>query len=89
MPSGLTLQIDVDYIAVCDPNYGADSDGNRGIECWSLSDIVVDIYDRDTNITKIFAITDPKGYEEILSDAADRALDDAANKGLNHYKDED
>ena len=83
---GENLEVDVDYIAVCDPNYGADADGKKGIECWSLSDIVVELYYNDNNITKSFAATYPEEYLDIIADAADKALDAAAEKDPEFYE---
>ena len=86
---GDDLEIDVTYIAVCNPSYGADADGNRGIECWELSDFIVEIYSENVNVTKQFAMARPEEYRDIMSDAADRALDDAASKDPDYYEMDD
>ena len=87
--SGAELEIEANYVAVCDPNYGADADGNRGIECWSLDDFAIEIYDEEVNVTKMFSIARPTEYMQIFSDAADKCLDIAASKDPEFYEEDD
>ena len=87
--NGEPLEVDIEYTAVCDPNYGADGDGNRGVECWSLDDYAVEIWSENVNVTKQFAIARPEEYQEIVSEAMDKALDDAASRDPEYYEDDD
>ena len=39
LESGEGLEIEVEAIAVYDPHYGADADGNRGVGTWFIDEI--------------------------------------------------
>jgi hypothetical protein len=74
----ITLTVEVDYSVVCDPAYGADADGNRGVKSWFLDDCRFKIMSDNVDVTDEIKKT-PELYKKIQAEAEDNALDAGMN----------
>ena len=87
----LTLFVEVKYNVAYDPGYGADTDGNRGMKSWFLDDMSFKVMRPNANgkgeedITDFVKDTLPDTYQDIMTEAEDRAMDTG---GMNEDEDD-
>ena len=69
-----TLDCEVSFNSHCDPSYGADADGNRGVRSITIEDLEVKILGQGgKDITQMVKAEYPVDFEKIYDEADDHA----------------
>jgi len=61
------LTVEISYILIRESNYGADADGNRGMDMWFIDDYwhrVIDEKDNEVKLTDVNLIKDIEQFVE-------------------------